>query len=144
MVIVARVRRVSGEPGMYALGAVQEADKQLPGAIIRLSARQQAGFIRCYQPGPRDEKTGLAADATRPTETDPVLMCLVANMTFDRYRGNRIIRIQSHRIAHERADYGPNTGLNRPRKAALDTRTVRTMGEDFLIVSLIRCVQRSC
>jgi hypothetical protein len=69
---------------------------------------------------------------------------LQANMTFDRYRGNCITRIQSCRIAHERANSGPNTGLNRSRKAALDTRTVRTVSEDFLIVSLVRCVQRSC
>jgi hypothetical protein len=66
------------------------------------------------------------------------------SMTFDRYRDNRTIGIQSRRIAHERADSGPNTGLNRSRKAALDTRTVRTMGEYFLIVPLTRCGQTSC
>ncbi len=62
-------------------------------------------------------------------------------MTFDRYRDNRTIGIQSRRIAHERADSGPNAGLNRSRKADLDTRTVRTMGEDFLIVPLTVAVK---
>jgi hypothetical protein len=65
-------------------------------------------------------------------------------MTFDRYRGNHTIRIRGHRIAHERADSSSITGLNRPRKAALDTRNVRAVGEDFLFVSLIRCGQTSC
>jgi len=43
-------------------------------------------------------------------------------MTFEHRRDNSIAETRNCRLAHERAAFGPKTGLNRSRKAVLDIR----------------------
>ena len=58
-------------------------------------------------------------------------MRFTPSMTFEHYRDNSITEIWNYRFAHERANFGPKTGLNRSRKAILDIRIARRVGESF-------------
>ena len=52
-------------------------------------------------------------------------------MTFEHHRDNSTTETLNYRFAHERANFGPKTGLNRSRKAILDIRIAHRVGESF-------------
>ncbi len=52
-------------------------------------------------------------------------------MTFEHRPNNGTTETWSGQFAHERADLGPKTGLNRSREAILDIRVAHKVGESF-------------
>ena len=58
-------------------------------------------------------------------------MVSATSITFERHPNNGITETWNCQFAHERADLGPKTGLNRSRKAILDTRIAHRVGESL-------------